>query len=274
MSSARLIDSTPPNPNAKDVQVLVLGFSRTGTMSLKTALEKLGYTPYHMSEALKNTRYGHLTFWKEALAAKYEGKGKPFGREEFDKFLGGYDVLEDIPCIMFVDELLKAYPGAKVVLTNRDVESWAKSMNNTFFTITEWKTLPYLRKWDTIFWGPYQEILDTIMTQWGKGDRNDRAELQKYYLNHYENVRRQVPKERLLEFESKDGWGPLCEFLGKEAPEEEYPRINDAKNTVRLHSFLYYYRIVKLLRQPFLVGVSVAVGGVAVWWAWKRSFSE
>lgn len=186
---------------------------------------------------------------------------------------GNPQVLEDIPCIMFVDELLEAYPDAKVILTNRDVDSWAKSMDNTFFKVTEWKTLPYLRQWDTIFWGPYQDILNTIMTTWGNGDKNNHAELKRYYVKHYENVRSKVPRERLLEFESKDGWEPLCAFLGKEVPEGAYPRINDAANTVRLHSFLYYYRIVKMLRQPVLVGLSMLVGGAAMWWAYKRSFT-
>jgi hypothetical protein len=67
------------------------------------ALEKLNYTPYHMSEALKNTKNGHLTFWKEALAAKYEGKGKPFGRKEFDKVLGNYDVCDSFRIAHYID---------------------------------------------------------------------------------------------------------------------------------------------------------------------------
>jgi len=56
--------------------------------------------------------------------------------------------LEDIPSILFVDELLEMYPNAKVILTNRDIDSWLLSMNKTFFTITEWKTMPYLAAWE------------------------------------------------------------------------------------------------------------------------------
>ncbi|KAF2726984.1 NAD dependent epimerase/dehydratase [Polyplosphaeria fusca] len=272
MAPNRLIDTTPPNPKAKSMEVLVLGFSRTGTMSLKVAFEKLGYKPYHMSEALKNTPAGHLTFWKEALAAKFDGEGKPFGREEFDKFLGDYDVLEDIPCIMFVDELLEAYADAKVILTNRDVDSWARSVNETFFVITNWKTMPLMRRWDTVFWGPYMDIVYKIQTIWGKGDRTDRTALCQTYVDHYAHVRSKVPSSRLLEFESRDGWGPLCEFLGKAVPEGGYPRVNDAKNTVRMHNFVYYYRIVTLLKRPALVGVSLAVGAFAVWWGVQRGF--
>ncbi|KAF2730604.1 hypothetical protein EJ04DRAFT_585396 [Polyplosphaeria fusca] len=246
------------------------GSRRLTTVALKMALETLSYTPYHMSEALKNTKNGHLTFWQEALAAKYHGKGKPFGRQEFDKFLGEYDVLEDIPCIMFVDELLEAYADAKVILTNRDVNSWAISMENTFFTITRWKTLTLLKRWDTYVWGPYQDVLHTIMSHWGNGDSSNREALKRYYIKHYEHVRKNVPKDRLLEFQSADGWAPLCKFLGKSVPEGEYPRVNDAKHTVKLHNFLYYIRIVMLMKQPLLIAMSVVVGGAAVWWAMKK----
>lgn len=142
-------------------------------------------------------------------------------------------------------------------------------MENTFYAVTAWKTLPLLCKWDTLFWGPYQDILKTIMTQWGAGDPANREQLKKYYVRHYEHVRSKVPAERLLEFESKDGWEPLCKFLGKDVPEGKYPRVNDAKDTVRLHAFLYYYRIVKMLKKPLLGAAAVGIGGVAVWWARK-----
>lgn len=57
-------------------------------------------------------------------------------------------MLEDIPCIMFVDELLAAYPTAKVILTNRDVDSWIVSMRKTFYVVTQWKTMPFWVKYD------------------------------------------------------------------------------------------------------------------------------
>jgi hypothetical protein len=168
---------------------------------------------------------------------------------------------------MFVDELLEAYPNAKVIVTNRDVDSWARSMEDTFFTITKWKTMPLLKRWDTVFWGPYQDILSTIMSQWGNGNPDSRDDLKKYYLKHYEDIRSKVPKDRLLELQLGNGWEPLCGFLGKKVPEGEYPRVNDAKHTVKLHAFLYYYRIAKMTTGPLLIAVSVAVGVAAIWWA-------
>ena len=84
------------------------------------------------------------------------------------------------------------------------------------------------------------------MTHWGHGDPNDRAALRRAYIEHYDHVRSKVPKENLLEFQSSQGWKPLCQFLGKQIPNEEYPRSNDAASTVRIHNFLYWLRIVKL----------------------------
>ncbi|PVH94894.1 hypothetical protein DM02DRAFT_618274 [Periconia macrospinosa] len=262
MPRVRKIDGVPTKPSPKDVEILVLGFSRTGTFSLKNALEKLGYTPYHMSVALGSVKEGHLAFWEEALRAKYLGDGKPYGKEEFDKFLGNFDVLEDIPSIMFADELLEAYPNAKVILTNRPVKPWLKSMNSTFYTVTEWKTLPILAAIDNKFWGPYTRILRIIMTHWGNGNPSDRMALQKTYLDHYAHVRSVVPPSKLLEFESQQGWTPLCEFLSKEIPDEEYPRINDSATTVKIHSFVYWIRLVKTSWVPLS---AIAVLGVATW---------
>lgn len=114
-------------------------------------------------------------------------------------------------------------------------------------------------------------IVKTILSHWGAGDPNDRLALRHSYITHYSHVRHVVPKERLLEFESKDGWGPLCEFLGKPVPGEEYPRVNDAASTVRLHAFLYYYRIWLLAKRPLLgVGAAIALGW-AVWLGYQRS---
>jgi len=112
-------------------------------------------------------------------------------------------------------------------------------------------------------------IVKSIMAHWGAGDPNDRLALRHTYITHYSHVRHVVPRDRLLEFESKDGWGPLCEFLGKEPPKENYPRVNDASNTVKVHMFVYYYRIWRLAQKPLLFVGVVAALGLAYLWANK-----
>jgi Sulfotransferase domain len=120
------------------MKILCLGYSRTGTLSLYTALQMLGYRPYHMAEAIQNADVD-MPCWAEGIEAKLLGKGKPWGREEFDKLTGKHDVRRqshslstveahcgqavlDVPCILFVEEMIAAYPDAKVILTERPVE--------------------------------------------------------------------------------------------------------------------------------------------------------
>ncbi|TVY91637.1 hypothetical protein LAWI1_G007323, partial [Lachnellula willkommii] len=113
------------------MEILVLGLPRTGTQSLADALNILGYPKiYHMREVGKNQ---HQTKWIEALEAKFEGKGKVFGREEFDSFLSGYNAVADYPAAIFAHELIAAYPRAKVILSTRDEDKWYASMLATLW---------------------------------------------------------------------------------------------------------------------------------------------
>jgi len=110
-----------PNINSKEMKVLVLGLCRTGTQSIATALETLGFTPiYHMKEVLKNN---HQDAWLKAIEAKFEGKGA-WGGEEWRNLLGDFEGVADIPAAMFAEELIKEYPDAKVILTVRDEDAW------------------------------------------------------------------------------------------------------------------------------------------------------
>lgn len=110
-------------------------------------------------------------------------------------------------------------------------------------------------------------MMTIIANKWTDGDINNSSALRRTYLNHYAEVRAKVPKYRLLEFESKDGWEPLCEFLGKSAPKDEpYPRVNDGNWLVKAHTFIYYYRLWACLKR--YVGAAVLVGAVGVGY-WK-----
>ena len=75
--------------------------------------------------------------WAQAFRAKFEGKGKPFRRAEFDMLLGHCQAVVDNPCICFAEELIAAYPEAKVILTNRDVNDWYKYI---FPSLTQWNS--------------------------------------------------------------------------------------------------------------------------------------
>lgn len=164
LSTPRKIDQLKTT-RSRPMKVLVLGMSRTGTMGIYEALHQLGYKSYHFKEAIENP-VRDLGIWEEALRAKFLGIGKPYGRKEFDKLLGDYDAVADLPCAFFVDELTKAYPEAQVVLTNRDVDKWLASMNTTVLEAWSWKSwgiicpcelkyqFPnYVDSWDFLFAG-------------------------------------------------------------------------------------------------------------------------
>lgn len=93
-------------------------------LATSNALRLLGINEcYHgWQPLLGNPRDNEM--WMEALEAKYDGKGKPYGREEFDKLLGHCQGVSDMPAILFTDELIKAYPEAKVILTHRNFDTW------------------------------------------------------------------------------------------------------------------------------------------------------
>ncbi|KAJ7455868.1 P-loop containing nucleoside triphosphate hydrolase protein [Mycena latifolia] len=201
------------------MQVLALGFSRTGTTSLRIALETLGY---------KETNHGPYQ-WTEAINAKYHGKGKPYGRAEWDRLLGHCMAVTDVPHILFAEELIDAYPEAKVILTTRDPDSWWKSysatiesgLRNPLFAWTAWLEPQRAGKvhafWHLVFHAMFKT-------------RSITPEIAKArFTAHYSEVRALVPKERLLEYRVGEGWESLCEFLEKDVPDEAFPRVNDTQ---------------------------------------------
>ncbi|KAJ3960975.1 hypothetical protein N0V92_002325 [Colletotrichum tropicale] len=211
------------------VQVLHLSMPRTGSTSMKAAYEELGLPTYHGFEYM--LRPDDQKAWTEAYLAKYEGKGTPFGRKEFDEILKGWAVLSDCPVLGFTDDLLEAYPEAKVVLVDRDIDSWYKSFNECVVApFSDWQAWMVINIFER-----FKNRQPTIMTQkvlYKIFDAHDisswRENLKKTNLEHAEKIRRVVPKERLLEYKLGSGWEPLCTFLGKDVPDKPFPHLNDS----------------------------------------------
>ncbi|KAJ4257364.1 hypothetical protein NW762_008483 [Fusarium torreyae] len=265
--TGRLIDSYPVT-RTKPMRVLCLGQSRTGTMAIFTALKQLGYTPYHMAVAIGSPKT-NLGLWREALEAKFHGKGKPWGREEFDKILGGYDAVADVPAICFVEELVAAYPEAKVVLTQRDVDSWLRSMDSTGGRVLRWPLWPTLSKWDPALAGPFWEFAKKVMPANFRTmhDFSENSPARQAFFDHYELVRKTVPADRLLEFRVQQGWEPLCKFLGEPVPETEFPNLNDAKQFVFAHSMMWWIAFAKMVgKGSLMTAVAGIFASMAVFW--------
>ncbi|KAL1967475.1 hypothetical protein VTN77DRAFT_3260 [Rasamsonia byssochlamydoides] len=208
------------------MKVLALGVGRTGTASLRQALQRLGYVnTYHMMSASVENPPDCL-MWHDALCAKYDGVGE-FGRKEWDQLLGDCQAVCDWPACAFAKELIEAYPNAKVILTTRDVDSWHASVMKTVY----WRVTDPEHKFVARYsWaaGMYYPMLKKFFDTFFRGDFPNLGK--QVYLEHVEEVRRLVPPERLLEYKISDGWGPLCEFLGEEVPDTPFPQGNDVAN--------------------------------------------
>ncbi|KAG9235855.1 P-loop containing nucleoside triphosphate hydrolase protein [Amylocarpus encephaloides] len=206
-------------PRTRPMKIMVLGLCRTGTMSMKTALESLGYNTYHMVTVFKYP--DHAPKWVRLMKDKYEGDGKMLTREMFDDILGDFDALTDVPPASFVPELIAAYPEAKIILSKRNAESWVNSMMQTIYS----SRTPNER----LNLHPNLQLIDDYINLMFKHQCHD--DFPRYgvqsFDEHCQLVRKHAPTENLLEFEAKDGWVPLCEFLGHKVPEGDYPRTND-----------------------------------------------
>jgi hypothetical protein len=208
------------------VKVVGAGFGRTGTLSLKAALETLGFGPcYHMIEVFEHPE--HAGFWQAAW------RGEPV---DWDGLLGGYEAAVDWPACTFYEELLQRCPDARVLLSVRDPERWYESTRDTIYQISKITAGSRLSRAVFAFVGLFVSGVFEIGRMGNEiiwqgtfdGRFEDRSHAIEVFVRHNEEVKRRVPAEKLLVFEVKEGWGPLCEFLGAEVPDKPFPRLNDA----------------------------------------------
>lgn len=206
------------------IEVIGAGFGRTGTMSLKVALEQLGHDRcYHMIELLQNPE--HVVHWEAAARGE---------RVDWDALFAGYRATVDFPGCSFYRPLMERYPDARVVLTVRDSGRWYASARDTIYRagpplgerLAMMLRLPFsarLRRMVRVF-----RLIDRMLwQQLFSGRFEDEAYARKVFEEHNEEVERLVPADRLLVYEVSQGWGPLCAFLGVPVPDEPFPRLND-----------------------------------------------
>lgn len=196
------------------LKVIGAGFGRTGTLSLKAALEILGFSPcYHMVEVF--THAGHSETWEAAA------RGETI---DWEALLGPYRSAVDWPASYFWRELSARNPGARIILTERDPEAWYKSISNTIFE--------YMAKGPAApapadpIQAAQRKMGRFIVSEKVFGNRFDKEHVLDVYRRNGEAVRSEVPKDKLLVFDAPEGWAPLCEFLGVKVPDMPYPLTN------------------------------------------------
>ena len=192
------------------LQVIGVGLGRTGTMSLKLALERLGLGPcYHMAELMMNPERTPL--WIAAA------DGKP----DWEAVFAGYSSTTDYPACIYWRELAAAYPKAKLILTKRDKDKWFESTQATIFSeamtarIVGSPVEPFFHK--------------TVWRDFGKRI-HDRAFMTAYFEEHNATVEAEVAKKRLLVYDVAQGWEPLCRFLGVAVPAAPFPKVNSRED--------------------------------------------
>ncbi|KXJ88433.1 hypothetical protein Micbo1qcDRAFT_214327 [Microdochium bolleyi] len=255
------------------MRVLSLGFCRSGTASMKAALEiLLGHPCFHAFELIDHI--DECEGWNAAMDAKFFGKGTPFTTtEQWDTILAPYAAVTDVPAICFADELLHAYPDAKVVLVERDIESWYQSFDDNVAQHVFGFVINLVALLDRWFLGRLASLHHRWARGWmGSTSREEmRACARDKYREHYAHVRRITPRERLLEYKLGSGWKPLCEFLGiKDVPGVPFPRVNEsAAMEVRMKGLVM--RGVRSVAWHFLLYCGPAASVCAIGWSLSRS---
>jgi hypothetical protein len=217
-----------PSPT---LRVIGAGFGRTGTLSLREALVRLGFGPCdHMTENFEHP--SRFALWEEARAR--ERAGEPI---DWRPLLGGYQAIVDWPGAYFWRELVAAHPESRVILTIRDPARWYQSVLSTIYHLRgqslENPLLGALVALVEFLIPPARRAIHVIDgTIWNgtfQGRFRDREYALRVFAEHIAEVQTAVPPERLLVFDVRQGWQPLCDFLGVPVPRgERFPHANDA----------------------------------------------
>lgn len=195
------------------LDVIGSGFGRTGTKSLKEALERLGLGPcHHMYEVIGNPP--SVAGWADAFAGK---------AVDWDAMFAGYNSQVDWPGAHFWRQSAEAFPQAKVVHSVRPEEKWWSSFQKTIgklsVTYADMPLPPHIREMMDAAYGALKR--ETFL-----GDPLDHDRAISAFRKRTEDVKAAIPADRLLVFDVEEGWEPLCAFLGVAVPDEPFPHQN------------------------------------------------
>ena len=229
------------------IRVIGAGFGRTGTTSLKVALEMLGFAKcYHMIEVMKHPDDARV--WIDAA------RGRPV---DWDTLFTGYQATVDWPGCTFYETLMARYPDAKVILTVRDPQKWHRSAMQTIYGTTTFPMSilrPLIPRMRTAF----QMQNEVFWQRTFHGRFADKDYAIRVFDEHNEAVKRSVPPERLLVYDVKEGWEPLCRFLDVPVPlDQPFPHLNDTRT---------FRRRIRIVRWGFTAVILALSGAAGIAW--------
>ncbi|MFP6834545.1 MAG: sulfotransferase [Pseudomonadales bacterium] len=238
------------------LKIIGAGFGRTGTTSMKEALELLGYNKcHHMREVMPSGKQVELF---DRVSRNVE--------VDWDDVFEGFDAAVDWPAAARYKELMEHYPEAKVILTARDPEAWYESTRETIYAFSNSvpsimsfliprarKILTMVRRliWEGVFDGCFEEKRHAIDV----------------YNRNVAEVIANVPGDRLLVHSAKEGWQPLCEFLDKPIPSQPYPHSNESTVMKRV---IVGLKVLNVLLWILLVSAGVGLA-CAIYAGWSTT---
>ncbi len=196
------------------LEVIGAGFGRTGTLSIRIALEQIGFGPcYHMDNVFTSSEA--LNGWRAVANGREPDWGQLFGL---------YRSTVDWPGTLYWRELADAYPSARVLLSTRDAESWWASFSQTICKLIQMRdSFDDVRRRSVLDFA--HEIIE-LQTFDGRMDKKEAGIAA--FEKRIKDVKAAIDPDRLLVFDVHDGWAPLCSFFGVDTPEGDFPRCNDA----------------------------------------------
>ena len=221
------------------MKVFGAGFGRTGTMSLKFALEKLRIGPcYHMREVV--SRPSHIKLWYDISRGEHPN---------WNRLFSGFNSAVDFPVCLFYKQLINIFPEAKFILTLRDFDTWYISTANTIYKVPS-----ILPDWfERVVYPIRMFIVMQVNLIWVglfKNNFSDRESTKLVYYEHIESVKKIIPADKLLIYNVEEGWEPLCEFLDVDVPDIPFPKVNNTAEMLR------NFAIIKMLPYVFILSIA------------------
>ena len=199
------------------LKIIGPGFGRTGTSSLKIALEHLGFGPTHHMFEVRDNADLQLAYWESAAEGRLP---------DWDRVFAGYGSQMDWPGARFWRELAQHYPDARIVLSVRDPDEWFDSVSATILPLLAGRGKHPVPLVNRIAEMGYRLIDEQVFG----GRMSERSHATKVFRDHIATVQATIPAKRLLTFDVREGWEPLCTFLDVPIPAISFPRLNSSKH--------------------------------------------
>lgn len=271
---------TPPERSEQrsnhELRVLALGLPRSGTDSLRAALTILGYNNVYHGYIIPFLQSSDPALWCPLMQRKFAGDFTAARldagelRREFDRIIGNSEAVTDVPCVVFAEELMKAYPDAMVIINRRELSSWHASMKKTAMAPFTW-LLFILHFFDAEFFWVYR-VFELGLVVWTNREFDQRGK--EFAAAHYRTLEQlcKTQQRQYLDWTVEEGWVPLCKYLGHDVPQEDFPWENKAgtafEKKVEAALRVMVPRAMRNLGMVFLAFLALAG---ALWWQLRQS---